>query len=468
MDPQVRILVIDDEEVVRASCTRVLGDDGHLVETVVGGVEGLALIEKKPFDILIVDLKMPGMGGMEVLQRAKETHPELDVLIITGYSTVETAVQAMKLGAFDYICKPFSPDELSLVVRRVVEKRRLTTENRALQQELWTRYKLDNIVGTSRPMEEVFRRIAKVAATNTTVLVHGESGVGKELVAKAVHYNSLRKDKPFVPVDCAGIPETLLESELFGHEKGAFTGAVAAKRGLLETACGGTLFLDEISNVPPGIQANLHRDLQEREYRPIGDVRMVKTDFRLVAATNRDLEAMVKDGRFREDLYYRLNVFAVRVPPLRERKEDIPALSFHFLKAQKVKRVSAEAMSILMAYEWPGNVRQLGNVIEGAAVLCDGATIKPEHLPLELRKRSPDLEETVPTTQAQLKELKKSIRSHSIETIEKAFVIEALERNDWNVTRAAAQVGMQRTNFQTLMKKHSIRLRRPQENQDGV
>jgi DNA-binding NtrC family response regulator len=463
MPSPVRILVIDDEDIVCQSCSRILTEEGHAVDVAHGGHEGLDLLEKAPCDILLLDLKMPGLGGMEVLQRVRERHPEIDVLMVTGYSTVETAVQAMKLGAFDYICKPFSPDELALVVRRIVEKRRLLAENLSLQQELWTKYRLDNIVGTSRRMEDLFRLIAKVAATQTTVLIQGESGVGKELVAKAIHYNSLRSAKPFVAVDCAGIPETLLEGELFGHAAGAYTGATGARKGLLEAAQGGTLFIDEVSNVPALIQPKLLRVLQEHEYRPLGDVRTVKMDVRIIAATNVDLEEQVKLGRFRGDLLYRLNVFPLRVPPLRERREDIPALTYHFMKKAnaasgcQVKRVSAEAMAVLVAHDWPGNVRQLANVVESAVILAADAPLRPEHLPQAFRKPAPD---PAPASSDELKEVKKNLRASSTQQIERAFLLDALERNDWSVTRAAADVGMQRSNFQAMMRHHGIRIRR--------
>jgi DNA-binding NtrC family response regulator len=464
MPSNIRILVIDDEEVVCQSCVRILGEDGYAVDTARGGLEGLALLEKTPYDLLIVDLKMPGIGGMEVLMRVRESHPEVDVLMVTGYSTIATAVQAMKLGAFDYVCKPFAPDELSIIVRRIVEKRLLLSENLALQQELWAKYKLGHIVGTGRKMEELFHVIAKVAPTNTAVLIQGESGVGKELVAKAIHYNSLRKAKPFVAVDCAGIPETLLEGELFGHAAGAFTGAATSKKGLLEAASGGTLFLDEVANVPLLVQPKLLRVLQEQEYRPLGEVRVVKMDVRVVAATNRNLSELVKQGLFREDLYYRLNVFAIRVPPLRERKEDIPALVYHFMKKAcassggNVKRISAEAMAILAAHDWPGNVRQLAHAVEAAVILAADGVLKPEHLSAEIRARPDALP---PATGEQLKEAKKALRASSTADIEWAFLLDALERNDWNVTRAAAEVGMQRSNFQALMRNHGIRIRRP-------
>ncbi len=461
---ELRVLVIDDDDVVCLSCLRVLGEEGYDVEAAHSGAEGLARLEKAAFDVVLLDLKMPGMDGMEVLGRLRDSRPDVDVLIITGHATVETAVSAMKMGAFDYVTKPFTPDELSLVVKRVAEKRRLLTENRALQQELWAKYRLDGMIGTSRGMEDVFRRIAQVAATSTTVLILGESGVGKELVAKAIHYNSLRKDRPFVPVDCAGLPDMLLESELFGHVAGAFTGAIGPKRGLIEAASGGTLFLDEVANIPATTQAVLLRVLQEHEFRPVGDTRLMKADFRLLAATNRDLAALVKEGKFREDLYYRMNVFPIRVPPLRERREDVPALAMHFLRAasarqkRPARRVSAEAMSLLVAHDWGGNVRELANCVESAVVVAEGETVGREHLPVELGRRA-DGSLPTPATNEELKRAKKAIREQSIEPLERAFLVEALERNGWSVTQAAEQVGMQRTNFQALMKKHGIHVR---------
>lgn len=470
MEQKVRILIIDDEEVVCQSCSRILGEQGYIIDAAQRGLEAFSLIDKHRYDILIVDLKMPGISGMEVLQKVKETHPEIDVLMITGYSTIETAVQAMKLGAFDYICKPFNPDELSIIVSRIVEKRRLLSENTYLQKELGAKYKLNNIIGTSPKMQEMYRLMAKVAPTNSTVLIRGASGVGKELVARAVHYNSLRKDRQFVAVDCAGILETLLESELFGHVKGAFTGAVTSKKGLFEIAHGGVIFLDEIGNISLGVQAKLLRILQEHEFRPVGDTHILKTDIRLISATNRDLEAMIKENRFSEDLFYRLNVFTIYVPPLRDRKEDIPALAFHFLKkfnselACKINRISARAMNILMAHDWPGNVRELENTIQRAMILAGGnTTIKPEHISRETKKQFLQSNTSVPATNQELKEYKKMIRTQSIEKVEKSFVLDALKRNEWNVTRAAADVGMQRPNFQALMKKYGIKIRNPEQ-----
>jgi DNA-binding NtrC family response regulator len=411
------------------------------------------------------------MDGMEVLQRVKEAHPDLEVVMITGLSQVETAVRSMKLGAFDYLTKPFDPDELKLVVERALERRRLLQENLNLKTEVSSKYRFENVVGTSPRMQEVFRLIAKCAPTNSTVLLTGESGTGKELVARAIHYNSLRKDKSFVPVDCTSLSENLLESELFGHVKGAFTGAIANKRGLFEVASGGTLFLDEIGNIPLSIQAKLLRVIQEREFKAVGDTRTQSANVRLIAATNKDLKAMVQDGTFREDLFYRLNVFPIHIPPLRERREDIAALAFYFLSTcakeldKKVTEISEGAMNVLLNYGWPGNVRELENTMHRAVILAADKVIRRAHLVTILGSApAPDAE--VPRTGDELKRTKKAAREKSVESIERAFVIEALKRNNWNVTRSAEETGMQRANFQALMKKHNVRLRDAGEGAD--
>ena len=457
-----RILVVDDEDIVLMSCRRALAQPDRDVVTVSSGTEALERIEREAFDVVLLDIMMPNVGGLEVLQRVKESHPAVEVVMVTGLAQVETAVRAMKLGAFDYLPKPFDPDELKLVVDRALERRRLVRENQHLRGEVASRYRFENIIGSSARMQEVFRLVAQCAPTNSTVLVTGESGTGKELIARAIHYNSLRKDQPFVPVDCTSLSENLLESELFGHVKGAFTGAIAAKRGLLEVAHGGTVFLDEIGNIPLSIQAKLLRVIQEREFKAVGDTRTKSADIRLVAATNKDLEAMVAEGTFRDDLYYRINIFPIRVPPLRERREDIPALAFHFLRQcsaeldKKVDQISEGALHVLTSHDWPGNVRQLENAIHRAAILASDQVIRKAHLSLGGNGAGP-----APRTGDELKRRKKAAREHSVEALEKAFVLEALKRNDWNVTRSAAETGMLRTNFQALMKKHGIRLRGP-------
>ena len=457
-----RILVVDDEDIVLMSCRRALAAKDREVVTASSGTEALERIEREAFDVVLLDIMMPNVGGLEVLQRVKESHPAIEVVMVTGLAQVETAVRAMKLGAFDYLPKPFDPDELNLVVDRALERRRLLRENQHLRGAVASRYRFENIIGSSARMQEVFRLVAQCAPTSSTVLVTGESGTGKELVARAIHYNSLRKDHPFVPVDCTSLSENLLESELFGHVKGAFTGAIAAKRGLLEVAHGGTVFLDEIGNIPLSIQAKLLRVIQEREFKAVGDTRTKSADIRLIAATNKDLEAMVAEGTFRDDLYYRINIFPIRVPALRERREDIPALAFHFLRQcaaeldKKVDQISEGALQVLANHDWPGNVRQLENAIHRAAILASDRVIRKAHLAPGGKAAGP-----APRTGDELKRRKKAAREHSVEGLEKAFVLEALKRNDWNVTRSAAETGMLRTNFQALMKKHGIRLRGP-------
>ena len=460
-----RILIADDEEIVIRSCLRILDGDDFQVEAVQDGREALRKIEENPYDVMILDIMMPNMDGLEVLRRVKETHPNLDVIMITGLSQIDTAVQAMKLGAFDYISKPFEPDELKLVVQRALERRRLLQENLTLKSELSSKYRFENIIGLSPQMQAVYRLIAQCAPTSSTVLITGESGTGKELIARAIHYNSLRKDKPFVAVDCNALSENLLESELFGHVKGAFTSAVVNKKGMFEVAGSGTLFLDEIGNISMSIQAKLLRVLQEREFRAVGDTRTLIANFRLVTATNKDLKAMVAAGTFRDDLYYRINIFPIHAPALRERKGDIPALAYHFLKVfsaelgKKITDISEGALSTLVNYGWPGNVRELENVMHRAAILTSDNVIRQAHLVNIVDSSQPQADLAVPRTGDELKRVKKAAREKSVEEIEKQFVLEALKRNEWNVTKSAEDTGMQRPNFQALMKKYTIRVR---------
>jgi len=460
-----RILVVDDEEIVIRSCLRILEGNGYEIDVAHDGHDALRKVESNTYDVMILDIMMPNLGGMEVLRRIKETHPDIDVIMITGLSQIDTAVQAMKLGAFDYISKPFEPDELKLVVQRARERRQLLQENLNLKSAVSSKYRFDNIIGSSPPMQAVYRLVAQCAPTSSTVLLTGESGTGKELIARAIHYNSLRKDKPFVPVDCNSLSENLLESELFGHVKGAFTGAVANKKGMFEVAGSGSLFLDEIGNFSISIQAKLLRVLQEREFRAVGDTRTQTANFRLITATNRDLNAMVVAGTFRDDLYYRINIFPIHVPALRDRRDDIPALAYHFLKTfsaelgKEVTDISEGAMSALTNYSWPGNVRELENVIQRAAILTSDTVIRRAHLVNIVDPSRRPEEFPVPRTGDELKRLKKAAREKSVEEIEKQFVLEALKRNQWNVTKSAEDTGLQRPNFQALMKKYAIRVR---------
>jgi DNA-binding NtrC family response regulator len=464
--PNPRILVVDDEMIVCESCKRILEEEGYEVETALSGKEAFEKMKGDPFDVVITDLKMPGIDGMEVLRTFRKEYPEAIIIMITGFSTVETAVEAMKLGAFDYIPKPFTPDEVSIVVKKAIEKKSLLLENIYLRQELEQKYGFHNIIGKSKKMQEVYRAIVKVAPTDRTVIIYGGTGTGKELVARAIHFNSPRREKQFVPVDCAVLSENLLESELFGHVKGSFTGAVTTKPGLFEVADGGTVFLDEVGNITASIQAKLLRVLQEREFKPVGGTNAKKVDIRLIAATNKDLEKMIKDGTFMEDLYYRLNIVPIYLPPLKDRQEDIPLLAVHFLKkyaeemGKAIKGFTPEAMEKLMRYAWPGNVRELENVIERTVVMMENEEmVRVGHLILPGEQEKDVLENHIPVTSEELKEIKKQMREKAVEEIERAFVLNALERNHWNVTRAAEEVGMLRPNFQAMMRKYNLRAR---------
>jgi DNA-binding NtrC family response regulator len=455
---------VDDEPIVCKSCVRVLSPEGYSVTTTLKGREGIEMGLTDDFDVVVIDLKMPDVDGMQVLEAIKEKRPDVEIIVITGYSTVSTAVKAMKLGAIDYLPKPFTPDELSVVVSKAMERRRLVAENRSLKEALVDKFGLENIVGQSRAMQEVYKLARKVAPTNSTVLIYGESGTGKELLAKAIHYNSLRKDKQFFPADCSALAPTLLESELFGHVKGSFTGATATKPGLFELADGGTLFLDEIGNINLETQGKLLRVLEEGEFKPVGGTEHKKADVRLIAATNKNLEKMTQEETFREDLFYRINVFPITLPPLRERKEDTALLAWHFLKEQseqagkKVEGFTPEAMNLLVSAPWPGNVRELKNTIERLVITAEGNMIRAEDLPESIRKNpNVSADVPVPRTNEDLKELKKRLRQASTDQLERAFILEALERNDWNITRAASETGIQRPNFHALMRKHGIR-----------
>jgi len=373
------------------------------------------------------------------------------------------------MGALDYIPKPFTPEELIVVVEKALEKKKLIFENIYLHKELEAKYSFENIVGNSPKIQEVFKFIRKVAPTNSTVMIYGESGTGKELIARAIHFNSQRKNKPFLTVDCGVLSQDLLESELFGHIKGSFTGAVVTKPGLFEVADGGTVFLDEIGDINPIIQGKLLRVIQEQEFLPVGGVQNKKVDLRFIVATNKNLEELVNEKMFREDLYYRLNVVSITIPPLRERKDDIPILAYHFLKKfnqemnKEIKSISVEAMNKLINYEWPGNVRQLENVIERAVVMAESQTIVLEYLPASILGKGADMDTKIPRDSEELKQMKKYLRESAVENVEKMFVLEALNRNDWNVTRTAKEVGMQRTNLQALMRKYNIRVREENE-----
>ena len=469
-----RILLVDDEEIVLRSCQRILRDGDYEIDVAREGLAALGMVNENDYDVLILDIMMPKMDGMEVLRRVKEARPDIDVIMITGLHDIETAVKAMKFGALDYLPKPFEPEDLQLLVSRAFDRRARLQGNLKLENKSNTSYHFENIIGSSPAMQRVFRLIAHSAPTNSTVMLRGESGTGKELIARAIHYNSLRKDQPFVPVDCTSLSESLLESELFGHVKGSFTGAVTNKKGMFESADGGTLFLDEIGNITLSTQAKLLRFIEEREFRPVGDTRVQKVDIRLITATNKDLEGMVADGVFRDDLYYRINIFPIEIPPLRERRDDIPVLAMHFLDRfnrdmqHKVREFSPGAMNLLMNHDWPGNVRELENFVQRAVILASGDVIRQGHL-VNIIDMLPRVDLDVPRTSEELKQIKKVARQKSVENVEKHFVLGALKRNSWNVTRAAEETGMQRSNLQALMKKYDIRIRgvEPDSNEEG-
>ena len=387
----MKILVVDDEALIRDMIKRGLSQmGGFSVEVAQSGPEAIEKMEKDVFDLVLTDLKMPEMDGLELLKTIKGTRPEIMVIMMTAHGSIETAVEAMKIGADDYITKPIDFNDLLLHISKVQKESLLLRENRLLRMEVRKKFEFNNIIGKSKKMQEIFSLIEKVALGSSTVMIYGGSGTGKELVAKAIHYNSPRADRPFIPFNCGAIPETLVESELFGHTKGAFTGAIQAKKGLFEEADGGTLFLDEISSILPSVQVKLLRVLQEKELMKVGSTERTKIDVRMIAATNENLEENMKQGKFREDLFYRLHVFPIFLPDLKGRKEDIPLLAYHFLdryskEAKKeIKGISKGAMKLLLEYHWPGNVRELENTIERAVIMTDQDTLVPNDFPKDL------------------------------------------------------------------------------------
>ena len=450
------------------NCAKILSQAGYAVETSLTGRAGLEKLKDQMFDVVVVDLKLPDINGIEILKFARQINPDMMIVMITGYSTVATAVEAMKSGAYDYIPKPFTKDEFLTVITKAIEKVDLIRENKRLREELHLRSSLDNLVGKSPKMQKIYQLIEKVAPTESNVLIYGETGTGKELLARALHTKSRRQGKPFVPIDCTALPESLLESELFGHLKGSFTGAIATKPGLLETADEGTIFLDEIGNISLVTQGKLLRVIQEREFKPVGGTETRKVDIRLIAATNKDLEEMVKEEKFREDLFYRLNVVPIFMPPLRERKSDIPLLAYHFLKkypredGKPIEGISSEAMKFLVEYDWPGNVRELENIIERAIVLSNDKMINPEHLPFGIQGIKLRLPTEALRTKDELKKAKRQLQKQVTDKIEKSFLLSTLERNQWNISNCAKETGIDRANFHALMRKHSIKRPRHQ------
>ncbi len=459
-----RVLVVDDEAAICRSIEKILVKEGIATRSALDGTAALKIMDTEPFDVVITDLKMGSLGGLEVLRRVKEANPDAVVVVMTGYASVASAVEVLKSGAFDYLPKPFTPAELRAVVRQALQENAQRLRHRQIQETPAARGPLRHqLIGASPKIKTVISMMEKVAGTDATVLICGESGTGKELIARAVHANSPRRDQVFFAVDCGTLSGNLLESELFGYQRGAFTGADRDKEGIFSRAAGGTVFLDEISNTGPEVQGKLLRFLEQREFLPIGAGAPRKADVRLIFATNRNLEEMVAAGTLRQDFYYRIQVYPILLPPLRERREDILPIAYHFLKLynerlqKKIAGFDDEVARRLNAHDWPGNVRQLRNVVERAVILCEKEIISIKEL---LLSGEPDPVDSrvdhIPQTSDELKLLKKEIRTSATAAVEKSFLLQALEKNDWNVSRAARMVGLQRSNFQALMKKHGI------------
>jgi DNA-binding NtrC family response regulator len=443
------ILVVDDEKNIREGLGKVLELDGYAVLLAAGGTQALDILSRGEVDLVITDLKMPGLSGEEVLRRAAELAPSIPVIILTGYGTIENAVQAMKDGAYDYLTKPVNMDRLSLLVQRALSTRELMLQHRAMQEELQKRGQFSNIIGKSEAMSKIFEVVQQVAPSRASVLITGESGVGKEMIADALHYNSPRKDKALIKVHCAALTETLLESELFGHERGAFTGAVARKRGRFELAHLGTIFLDEIGEISQNVQIKLLRVLQDKTFERVGGEETVEVDTRVIAATNRDLKAAIQQGEFREDLYYRLNVVNIHIPPLRERKEDIPLLIAAFVKefagenGKSIEAVEPKARMILYGYPWPGNVRELRNCLESAVVMCKSNIITVDDLPPHIH------------TEAREDYLRVAAGA-TLAEIEKEAIRATLALQNGNKTRAAEVLGIGRKTLHRKLQEYGL------------
>ncbi|MBI5538315.1 MAG: sigma-54-dependent Fis family transcriptional regulator [Deltaproteobacteria bacterium] len=455
---------MDDEPAVCRMCERTLiSEKTYEVGVASSGEEALRMLDSEPFDVLVTDLRMPGMDGLSLLRAVRTRHPQAVTILMTGYGTISSAVEAMRLGAYDYVNKPFEPKELRAAVAGAVELRRRANTSDDSTSNTAAATALARIVGDSPQMRHVRQLIRDAGPASTTVLIIGETGTGKELAARALHAASRRADERFLSVDCCTLSDSLVESELFGYVRGAFTGANTGKRGLVEVVDAGTLFFDEICNVSMDVQAKLLRFFQEREYIPVGSTEVRKVDVRLVFATNRDLGRMVGSGQFREDLFYRLHVFPIAIPPLRERREDIPSISRALLQracvrtGKSVEAISSQAMDALVEHDWPGNVRQLENSIESATIRCEGSVIELVHLPdLHPARGSREANEA-PRTNAELLLARKRIKDDAVRELETRFVLDALRRNGGNVSAAARDVGMQRTNFQTLMRLRGIK-----------
>ncbi len=456
-----KIMVVDDDASFRFLLLETLQKEGYSVVSASGGQEALDIYAKQgPFDVITLDVKMPGMDGFEVLSRIKAITPEQLIVIITAYGAQKIAIEAVKKGAYDYFTKPFEIDELRLVISRALECNRLNCENKKLKEELGRDLKLKEIIGSSGKMMEVFDRIKKVTSNDITVLIHGESGTGKELVARAIHYNSGRGKGPFIKVNCAAIPEGVLESELFGHEKGAFTDAISKKIGKFEAADKGTIFLDEIGDMSLAMQAKILRILQEKEFERVGSTQAVKADVRIIAATNKDLFRAVKEDQFREDLFYRINVVSIKLPPLRERREDIPLLFEHFMHRfnkefnKSIEHISLKAMELLMKYPWPGNVRELENALQRAIVLCEGNIITNKDLPFYIQFLDTETKLDIGSADFS-KSLIETVKDITDE-VEKQIILKALKKTNWNRSETASLLKISRKSLFNKMKRCNL------------
>jgi DNA-binding NtrC family response regulator len=452
-----RVLIVDDDPVILEVIGDILKKNGYEVVAAPNGAAGIRELERKYFDLVLTDLVMPDVDGMEVLNHVVSTSPKAICIILTGHGTIKSSVEAIKKGAFDYITKPITADELLVVIEKALKFRNLEEENIRLKKELQQTYGYDNLVGTSNAIKNIYELIEKVADTDGTVLISGASGTGKELIARAIHYNSSRSDRPLVVINCGAIPEELLESELFGHEKGAFTGAYKSRIGRFEMANGGTIFLDEIGEMSPALQVKLLRVLQEKKFERVGGTKTIHVDVRIIAATNKNLTTAINKGKFREDLYYRLNVIPMKVPPLKQRKSDIPLLTDHFLKKfqkgakKKITGFSPEVTDAMLKYDWPGNVRELENVIKRLTILCDDEIVTvddlPEHIPHKGRGDRVVEEDF----------LEKGETLHdAVEDYEKRLILGALERSDWVKTKAAKLLNINRTTLVEKIKKQNL------------
>ena len=445
MNANPALLVVDDEQVVRDSLSKWFREDGYVVGTAASAAEALQQLQGRKWDLLLLDIKMPGMDGMELQQRIKEIDSSATIIFITAHATVDTAVKALKEGAFDYVTKPVDPDYLSHLVTNALKQRNLATENLKLKEQITEFSKADDIVGDSAQMQKVYELIQTVAKTDTTVMIRGESGTGKELIARAIHSNSSRRYFPIVAVNCGAMAEGVLESELFGHERGAFTGAQYRRKGKLELSDGGTLFLDEIGNIDVKTQMDLLRVIETKQFTRVGGNDNIKVDFRVICATNKDLEKAVAEGTFREDLYYRLNVFSVFIPPLRERKGDIPVLANYFVQkymrtmGKQITHITPEAMDTIVRYNWPGNVRELENAIERAMVVGKPPAIKPEDLPYQLTEKNHVLP------------------AGSLASMEKAHITSVLDHNRWNISRSAEILQIDRVTLYNKIEKYGLK-----------